>query len=67
MFFFQESTPDTSAYMIAGYAVAFTVMAIYLFSLVIRWRNLNQDLETLESLQSEARSAAASCRQTLWR
>ena len=26
--FFQEATPDTSGYMIAGYAIAFIVMAI---------------------------------------
>ncbi len=48
--FFQEATPDTSGYMIAGYLIAFSVMAIYLFSLVIRWRNLKQDLEMLEGM-----------------
>jgi hypothetical protein len=54
MFFFQESTPDTSAYLIAGYTIAFTVMAIYVASLVIRWRNLRQDLRTLENIQAES-------------
>jgi hypothetical protein len=58
MYFFQESTPDTSAYMIAGYAVVFTVTAIYLASLVIRWRNLDQDLHTLENIQAESRPRA---------
>jgi cell division protein FtsL len=53
MVYLQESTPDTSIYMIAGYTIAFAVMAVYLASLVLRWRNLNQDLQTLESLQSE--------------
>jgi len=52
---FQEPPPDTSGYMIAGYAIAFTVMAIYLISLVIRWRNLIQDLEILEGLEAEAK------------
>ncbi len=51
--FFQEATPDTSGYMIAGYAVAFTVMGLYLLSLYLRSRNLKRDLETLESLQPE--------------
>ena len=50
---FQEPPPDTSAYMVAGYIVAFSVMAIYLLSLVVRWRNLNRDLETLQSLSKE--------------
>ncbi len=50
---FLETTPNTSGYMIAGYVVVFTVMAIYLFSIYIRNRNLKQDLETLESLQAE--------------
>jgi len=58
MHFFQETTPDTSAYMIAGYTLAFLIMGIYLASLIVRWRNLNQDIEMLESMQS-ARPPAA--------
>jgi hypothetical protein len=53
MFFFQEATPNTSAYMIAGYAIFFAVMVIYLASLSIRWRNLNQDLRMLEEMEKE--------------
>jgi len=49
--FFQETTPDTSGYMIAGYAVFFIVSAIYLFSLTVRNRSLRRDLETLEQLE----------------
>jgi hypothetical protein len=55
MFTLQASTPETSIYMIAGYTIAFAVMGIYLASLVVRWRNLKQDLHMLESLQSEGR------------
>lgn len=51
--FLLETTPDTSGYMIAGYVVAFAVMGIYVASLYIRNRNLNRDLETLESMQNE--------------
>ena len=43
-------TIDTSSYMIAGYAVFFSVGIIYLISLVSRWKNLQRDLETLEEL-----------------
>jgi cell division protein FtsL len=50
---FIETTPDTSGYMIAGFAVAFITMGIYVISLYIRSRNLKQDIETLESMQVE--------------
>ncbi len=49
--FFQQTTPDTSGYMIAGYVIAFSVMAIYLLSLIVRWRNLTQDLKLLEGME----------------
>jgi len=48
--FLQEITPDTSGYMIAGYAVAFIVMAVYVASIYIRTRNLNQDMSMLEEM-----------------
>jgi hypothetical protein len=53
-----EIIPDTSAYMIGGYAFAFSAMAIYLVSLIVRTRNLNQDLSMLESLENEGSSKA---------
>jgi len=48
--FFQGSTPDTSGYMIAGYLIAFLVMGIYVASLYLRYRNLNQDMAMLEEM-----------------
>jgi len=48
-----EPTPDTSAYMIAGYTVFFIVSAIYLVSLYLRNRNLQRDLETLEEMDKK--------------
>jgi len=38
-------------YMLAGYAVILGVLALYIASLFIRWRNLKQDLETLKEIQ----------------
>ncbi len=46
-------TPDTTNFMLAGYAVIFSVMAIYIVSLFMRWRNLQQDLKTLEEMQEK--------------
>jgi len=57
--FFDELTPDTSAYMIAGYAIFFLITLIYLASLFIRTRNLNEDLNTLKSVQEERQAATA--------
>ena len=48
--YFQEVTPDTSGYMIAGYAIAFLVMGLYVVSLLLRNRNLKKDLEMLEEM-----------------
>ena len=51
--FFLETPPDTSLYMIAGYAVAFGVMFLYVASLYIRFRNLNRDKALLEEMDKE--------------
>ncbi len=58
-FLLQEPTPDTSAFLIAGYAVIFGVMLIYLASLAVRRRNLKQDLEVLEDLEQAAPGESA--------
>jgi hypothetical protein len=52
--FFQEATPDTSGYMIAGYAITFLVMALYVASIYIRSRNLHQDMTILEEMDEPA-------------
>ena len=53
--FLQNGTPDTSGYMIAGYAIAFVVMGLYLASIYVRSRNLKQDMSMLEEME-QARS-----------
>lgn len=52
--FFQEVTPDTSGYMIAGYAIAFIVMGLYVASMYLRSRNLKQDMTMLEEMDKPA-------------
>lgn len=49
--FFQEATPDTSGYMIAGYVISFVVMGLYVASLYLRRRNLKQDMTILEEME----------------
>lgn len=48
-----ETIPDTSGYMIAGYVITFVTMGLYILSVYLRNKNLNQDLETLKSLEAE--------------
>lgn len=38
-------------YMLAGYAVILTVLALYIVSLFIRWRNLKRDLQLFKDLR----------------
>lgn len=52
-FLLQTGPAQTSGYMIAGYTVIFGVMLIYLISLVIRSRNLKQDMEVLNELEEK--------------
>jgi CcmD family protein len=35
-------TPDTHIYMVAGYAVIFTLLAVYIFSLAARWKSIRR-------------------------
>ena len=58
--FFQEPTPDTSGYMIAGYVITFIVMGLYVYSLYLRSRNLHQDMTMLEEMENSAAKAQAS-------
>ena len=49
----QVGPADTTSYMIAGFAVIFGVMLLYILSLVVRKRNLEKDLEVLAELDHD--------------
>ena len=51
MLFLQDAPTNTTSYFIAGYVVIFGVMALYLTSLVVRFRNMYQDLEILKAIE----------------
>ena len=51
---FQDATPNTSGYMIAGFAITFIVMALYVASIYLRNRNLRQDMTLLEEMDKPA-------------
>ena len=50
-----QTPADTTSYMIMGFIVIFGTLAIYLFSLYVRRRNLQQDMELLEELEKNQR------------
>jgi len=50
---FLDPTPDTSGYMILGYAFIFLVIAVYLISLYIRQRSMKRDIALLEELDKK--------------
>jgi len=58
--FFQEATPDTSGYMIAGYVITFVVLGIYVASMYLRSRNYQQDMSLLEEMDRQSAKAPAS-------
>ena len=51
MLFLPETVMSTSGYMIAGYAVIFGVMLLYVISLIMRYRKLQRDFETLKKAE----------------
>ncbi|NLG72397.1 MAG: hypothetical protein GX495_10190 [Chloroflexi bacterium] len=53
LFLLQEGPAETLDFMIAGYVVIFSVMLIYLVSLIVRRRNLQRDLEILKEIEAQ--------------
>lgn len=43
-------TPNTMNFMILGYSVIFTAMAVYVVTLLVRFRNLRADEKMLDEL-----------------
>lgn len=48
-----DEMANTVNYFIAGYTVIFVVLAFYLGSLIVRWKNLVRDEETLSELDKK--------------
>jgi len=67
--FLQETTPDTSGYMIAGYVITFIILGIYVASMYLRNRNYNQDMTLLDEMErvetaKQAKPAATAAKKT---
>ena len=49
--FFQEGPAQTLGYMVLGYAVILGTMALFIASLIVRFRSLRLDMNALDELQ----------------
>jgi CcmD family protein len=49
----QQAPAETTRYMVAGYTVIFSVMMLYIISLIIRRRNLKRELEMLNEMETK--------------
>jgi CcmD family protein len=47
------ATPETTDYMIAGYIVIFSIMLLYMVSLFLRRRKLEQEIKILEEIDHQ--------------
>jgi len=50
---FQEVAPDTTGYMLLGYAVLLGLPLLYVLSFFMRRRNLEKDIQLIESLRED--------------
>jgi len=48
-----DAVPETTSFLIAGYAVIFVGFVLYLISLLVRFRNLHQDEHMLDEVEKK--------------
>lgn len=53
---FQPPPAETFDYMVLGFSVILGSMALFLVSLVVRYRNLQRDLDLLKEMEAEERA-----------
>ncbi len=46
--------PDNAAYLITGLIVGFSIISVFIVSLVIRFRNLKKNIQFVEQFSEEA-------------
>ena len=49
-------SPETTNYMIAGFAAFFIVFGVYIASMAVRWNNLQRDKLSLEELDKDKKA-----------
>jgi len=49
----QQAPAETTRFMIAGYAVIFSIMLAYVISIFIRRRNIKRELDMLKEIEPD--------------
>lgn len=49
-------SPETTNYMIGGFATFFIVFSVYIASMAVRWNNLRRDKLALEELEKDKKA-----------
>ena len=44
-------TPDTTRFFYSAYAIIFVTLTFYVISLIVRWNNLQRDMDELKELE----------------
>jgi hypothetical protein len=53
-----QDTPNTASFLYIGYGIIIGLLLLYLASFAVRRRNLEKDLELIETLEAEAKTGA---------
>jgi CcmD family protein len=53
-----QDTPNTASFLYIGYGIVIGLLILYLASLAVRRRNLEKDLDLVETLTAEAKAGA---------
>ena len=51
-----QDTPNTASFLYIGYSILIGLLVLYLASFAVRRRNLEKDLELIESLKAEGQT-----------
>lgn len=57
-------TPNTLAYLVAGYIVFWLITFLFVISLVARTRNLEKDIQVLKTLMEEQKEQSEDSRES---
>ena len=47
-----QAPADTLSYMLLGFGVIFLALGVLILSLIVRFRNLNRDMEILKEIEA---------------
>lgn len=55
---FEPASPDTFGYLVLGLLVVSAIVLLFIGSMVVRYRNLQKDLQLIEQLETDQGGSA---------